>query len=127
VKQAGIQPIPPWTTCAGNIEQTLTEQKIDQVMERWLADTRTQVAIRFQRRGPAMSRRKKIWVFGLGGLLGLLLLTLLTAVVVVQTDWFKNKVRARIISEAENATGGRVEIGSFDYDCTTSQPKWRPS
>ncbi len=63
-----------------------------------------------------MSRRKKIWVFGLGGLLGLLVVTVLAAVVVVQTDWFKNKVRARIVSEAENATGGRVEIGRFDYD-----------
>ena len=63
-----------------------------------------------------MTRRKKIWVFGLGGFLGLLLLTVLTAVVVVQTDWFKNKVRARIVSETENATGGRVEIGHFDYD-----------
>ena len=47
-KQAGIQPIPALDDVRGNIEQTLTEQKIDQVMERWLADTRTQVAIRFK-------------------------------------------------------------------------------
>lgn len=47
-KQAGIQPIPAFDDVRGNIEQTLTEQKIDQVMERWLADTRTQVAIRFK-------------------------------------------------------------------------------
>lgn len=47
-KQTGVQPIPAFDDVRGNIEQTLTEQKIDQVMERWLADTRTQVAIRFK-------------------------------------------------------------------------------
>ena len=46
-KQEGIQPIPTLEDVRGNIEQTLTEQRIDQAMERWLADTRTQVAIRF--------------------------------------------------------------------------------
>ena len=30
-----------------SIEQNLTEQRIDQELDRWLADTRTQVAIRF--------------------------------------------------------------------------------
>jgi hypothetical protein len=46
-KQEGIQPIPTLEDVRGNIEQTLTEQRIDQAMDRWLADTRTQVAIRF--------------------------------------------------------------------------------
>ena len=35
---------------------------------------------------------------------------------VIQTDWFKNQVRQRIVSVVENATGGRVEIGRFNYD-----------
>src|SRR5438309_10023358 len=38
------------------------------------------------------------------------------AVVTLRTDWFRNKVREKIISVAETATGGRVEIGSFSYD-----------
>ena len=63
-----------------------------------------------------MTRRKKAWLFGLLGVAGLLLIALFAAVAVLQTDWFKDKVRARIVSEAETATGGRVEIGRFDYN-----------
>jgi translocation and assembly module TamB len=63
-----------------------------------------------------MSRRKKILLFGLGGVTGLALMAVLAAFIVVQTDWFKNKVRAKIVSTAELATGGRVEAGRFDYN-----------
>ena len=63
-----------------------------------------------------MSRRKKRILFSLLGLVGLALTAFLVAIFVVQTDWFKNKVRARIISVAETASGGRVEIGSFNYN-----------
>src|ERR1035438_1485721 len=63
-----------------------------------------------------MSRRKKAWLFGFAGVIGLLLVALFAAVGLVQTDWFKNKVRARIVSVAETATGGRVEIATFDYE-----------
>src|SRR5262249_1931146 len=31
------------------------------------------------------------------------------------TDWFKNKVRERIVEVAETASGGRVEIGRVNY------------
>lgn len=40
----------------------------------------------------------------------------MAGVIVVQTDWFKNRVRARIESVMARATGGRVEIGGFSYD-----------
>jgi translocation and assembly module TamB len=63
-----------------------------------------------------MSRRKKVWLFALAGLTGLLLMALFAAVALLQTDWFKNHVRARIVSVAETATGGRVDIGTFDYN-----------
>ena len=63
-----------------------------------------------------MSRRKKLLAFGIGGLAGLALIVFLAALVTVQTEWFKNKVRARIVSTAETATGGRVEAGRFDYN-----------
>jgi hypothetical protein len=46
-KQEGLQPIPNLEDVRASIEQTLTEQRIDLAMDRWLADTRTQVAIRF--------------------------------------------------------------------------------
>ncbi len=37
-------------------------------------------------------------------------------VVTLRSPWFYNKVRERIVSTVENATGGRVEIGSFRFD-----------
>jgi hypothetical protein len=46
-KQEGLQPVPNLEDVRASIEQTLTEQRIDQAMDRWLAETRTQVAIRF--------------------------------------------------------------------------------
>ena len=37
----------------------------------------------------------------------------------VQSPWFYNKVRDRIVAAAETATGGRVEIGRFRFDWHT--------
>jgi hypothetical protein len=50
-KQEGLDPVPKLEDVRASIEQTLTEQRIDQAMDRWLADTRTQVAIRFRDEG----------------------------------------------------------------------------
>src|SRR5580704_16901490 len=63
-----------------------------------------------------MSRRKKAWLFGLAGLAALLVIALFSAVVVLRTVWFKNQVRDRLVSVAATATGGRVDIGEFDYN-----------
>jgi translocation and assembly module TamB len=38
------------------------------------------------------------------------------AVIVVQTDWFREYVRQKIITATETGTGGRVEIGSFSFN-----------
>src|SRR5215472_11734014 len=63
-----------------------------------------------------MSKPVKITLFGLAGLVSVVLAILIAGLIVVQTDWFKNKVRERIVWETEKATGGRVEIGRFNYD-----------
>ena len=63
-----------------------------------------------------MRRTFRLAIAALLGLAGLALILTVAAVVIFQTDWFKNKVRARIVSVAETATGGRVEIGRFDYN-----------
>jgi hypothetical protein len=63
-----------------------------------------------------MSRPVKIAAISILGLAGLLLMAAAAFLVVVQTDWFKNKVKERIVSVAEEASGGRVEIGQFNYD-----------
>lgn len=66
-----------------------------------------------------MSRRKKVWIYGLVGGAFFVVALLLAALALLQTNWFKDKVRARIVSIVEKATGGRVEIGSFDYNWRT--------
>lgn len=38
------------------------------------------------------------------------------ALFVVQSGWFREKVRQRIISAVEEASGGRVELGGFSYN-----------
>jgi translocation and assembly module TamB len=50
------------------------------------------------------------------GIAGLLVVCLVVAVIVVHTSWFREMVRQRIITAAQEATGGRVELGSFEFD-----------
>jgi translocation and assembly module TamB len=38
------------------------------------------------------------------------------ALVILRSHWFENRVREKLIAVVENASGGRVEIGSFEYD-----------
>ncbi len=58
-------------------------------------------------------RRAKIALFAAAGLC----LSLAAAcLVIVRTSWFREKVRERIVREVESATGGRAEIGSFQFD-----------
>jgi len=63
-----------------------------------------------------MSRRsKKVVLYSALSLVGLVLIAGVVGLILVRTEWFKNKVRDKIIAVAETATGGRVEIGRFDY------------
>ena len=34
----------------------------------------------------------------------------------IRTDWFREKLRRRVVAELEQATGGRVEIARFEFD-----------
>ena len=63
-----------------------------------------------------MSRGRKwaAWILG-GGAVGLLAFAV-TVVVVVRSQWFYGRVRRSIIETVETATGGRVEIASFQFD-----------
>jgi translocation and assembly module TamB len=63
-----------------------------------------------------MTRRGKI--LAISGAAGLLLVAsiVVTGVVAVESGWLREKIRARIVAEAEKATGGKVEIGSFSLD-----------
>ena len=41
---------------------------------------------------------------------------IVAGLIVVQSQWFRDRVRERIISELTRASGGRVELGSFNFD-----------
>ncbi len=66
-----------------------------------------------------MSRRSRLALISGGAVLGLICVLAVTAVFVLHSAWFREQVRERIVSEAEKATGGRVEIGSFDFAWNT--------
>ena len=52
------------------------------------------------------------------GLLVLVMLVAVTGVLVVRTQWFRDYVRQKIVTATEEATGGRVAVGSFSFDWT---------
>ena len=49
------------------------------------------------------------------GLAALIVLLLVGTIVTVRTDWFRNFVKQKIITATEDGTGGRVDIGSFEF------------
>ena len=49
------------------------------------------------------------------GIAALAVFLLVVSIVIVQTAWFQNFVREKIVSVTEESTGGRVEIGSFEF------------
>jgi len=60
--------------------------------------------------------RKRVFWTAAASLAGLALILSVALVVTLQSSWFYNKVRNRIISEVEQATGGRVELAFFRFD-----------
>ena len=63
-----------------------------------------------------MSRPMKI-VRNVAIVLGSLAFVLVAAALIVsQTDWFRNYVKQKIIASTEDSLGGRVEVGSFHFD-----------
>ena len=64
-----------------------------------------------------MARRiRRTLLFSIAGLLAFALIAACITLFVLQSSWFKNKVRLEIISEAEWASGGDVELQSFVFD-----------
>ncbi len=65
-----------------------------------------------------MSARSRFWMKAGGAVLSLIVLLLVIAIMTVRTQWFAEYVKHKIISVAEESTGGRVELGSFAFDWT---------
>ncbi len=66
-----------------------------------------------------MSRKLKVALGIVAALVALLLILAVTGVYVAQSDWLREKVRARIVTELEKSTGGQAEIGRFKFDWKT--------
>jgi translocation and assembly module TamB len=63
-----------------------------------------------------MTRFRRIAPIVAGAIAGLVPIVVLAGIVIVQTQWFRNFVRAKIVSAVEDATGGSTEIGQFSFD-----------
>lgn len=66
-----------------------------------------------------MSRRARTILALTGAVCGVAMVLFAVAVYTLQTDWFKQRVREKIVSAAQEATGGRVELGAFNYNWRT--------
>ncbi|MEX2264274.1 MAG: translocation/assembly module TamB domain-containing protein [Bryobacteraceae bacterium] len=63
-----------------------------------------------------MAKPLRIALIAAGSLAALVLVLAVAAAIVLQTAWFHEQVRKRIVAEVERATGGTVEIGAFRFD-----------
>ena len=65
-----------------------------------------------------MSKRKKILVTIGASVAGLIVVLIVASILVVQSAWFANFVRGKIVAITEESTGGVVEVGAFEFDWT---------
>ncbi|MGH9629724.1 MAG: translocation/assembly module TamB domain-containing protein [Bryobacteraceae bacterium] len=63
-----------------------------------------------------MSRPLRISLYFGGALICLAGVLTIAALLILPSEWFREKVRERIVAEVEKASGGRAEIGSFQFD-----------
>lgn len=63
-----------------------------------------------------MSRRQRFWLMLCAWVVGGLAALVVAALLIVQTQWFANFVKGKIIAELEDSVGGRAEIGSLQID-----------
>jgi translocation and assembly module TamB len=63
-----------------------------------------------------MTRLRRIVLSSVAVLAILLAAAAVTALLVVRSGWFRERVRERIVREIETATGGRAELSSFSFD-----------
>ncbi len=66
-----------------------------------------------------MTRPGRIVLISAGSMVLLLLIIAVAGFTIVQSGWFQNQVRLRLITEVEDATGGKAEIGAFHFDWKT--------
>lgn len=96
-------------------------RKTNLAVDQWLAQMRATVKVRYfdavlGAEASKMSRRLK-WILATV----VLLLAGLSAgiVLVLRSDWLREKLRASIVEEVERASGGQATLKSFDFDWGT--------
>ncbi|HEY3940072.1 MAG TPA: translocation/assembly module TamB domain-containing protein [Bryobacteraceae bacterium] len=72
-----------------------------------------------------MSRRNRMFLTVGAVLCGVVAVSAIGAWLILRSNWLRNEIRERIVSELERATGGRVELGGFDYDWHTLTAEFR--
>src|SRR5215510_14014717 len=65
-----------------------------------------------------MTRGRKIALIAGGSLAGLIAVLVVAGIIIVQTQWFRDFVRDKIITSVEEGTGGTATIGAFSFDWT---------
>lgn len=68
-----------------------------------------------------MSRPRKIVLWTMATLTAMTVIAIIAGFMVIRSQWFSEKVRARIIAEVEKATGGRPELENFQFDWQSMQ------
>jgi translocation and assembly module TamB len=63
-----------------------------------------------------LTQRNKLLITIGASLAGLIAVVVIAALIIVQTQWFANFVRQKVIATIEDSTGGKAEIGSFEFD-----------
>ncbi|HEY3825258.1 MAG TPA: hypothetical protein VGL82_11915, partial [Bryobacteraceae bacterium] len=66
-----------------------------------------------------MTRRARIGWISVGAVLVLIAAVVITGVIMVRSGWLTETIRERVVTEAEKATGGKVEIGALRVDWKT--------
>src|ERR1700721_2734257 len=65
-----------------------------------------------------MRRALKILRNAAIALCALLVVLAIAGILVVQSEWFQNYVKQTIVTSTEDGTGGKVEIGTFQFEWT---------
>src|SRR4051812_45881932 len=62
-----------------------------------------------------MSKKRVIlWSFGV--LLGIIIIAIVAVFFIIRSQSFHHYVIAKVVDKTQEATGGRVEIGGYDFD-----------
>lgn len=65
-----------------------------------------------------MTRLTRVTKRAMAALVILFLLASVTGTLILRSGWFRERIRERIVAELERSTGGRAELGTFDFEWT---------